>query len=351
MSKSESLENAVEPTPGPWEYQEATGWIVAPNPYGKGSMHIADVRGWGHLTGHGHGACGMSEEQAVAIQEANGRLLASAASKPVPAADVATVKSNTGDEGNANIRRGTSDMGSDDLGMWSGDGLLGGEEESQMTIEERGEQICPDCGFANIGCGCPATAIHGGELNIPKDMSFAAVNEWVSMGGPSIDEVGWMCLSLAKALENASKPLASPAPSRDSDDSAIACQEYRDTANKFLAALAASPVTEPTLDITFSIPDGMSDEDAIEHVKRIILAMDELHRANGGHGIKIAAVKATGTLMDLREACTHRCNTCSALVGPNDVERLEDGKECCPFCHQCDGFTEVSSLTEQPPGA
>jgi hypothetical protein len=57
------------------------------------------------------------------------------------------------------------------------------------------------------------------------------------------------------------------------------------------------------------------------------------------------------TLMDLREACTHRCNTCSALVGPNDVERLEDGKECCPFCHQCDGFTEVASLTEQPPGA
>lgn len=64
-------------TPGPWRVQPAIGtWIDAVNPYGHGDMHIADVRGWGHLTGQG--ACGLKEEAAVKIQDANARLIAAA---------------------------------------------------------------------------------------------------------------------------------------------------------------------------------------------------------------------------------------------------------------------------------
>lgn len=66
-------------TPGPWEVlKPVTTWIqTAGNPYGRGSMHIADVRGWGHLTGRG-GGCAFGEDKAVAIQEANAKLIAAA---------------------------------------------------------------------------------------------------------------------------------------------------------------------------------------------------------------------------------------------------------------------------------
>ncbi len=40
-------------------------------------MHVADVRGWGHLTGRG-GGCAFSDDKAIAIQEANARLIAAA---------------------------------------------------------------------------------------------------------------------------------------------------------------------------------------------------------------------------------------------------------------------------------
>ncbi len=39
-------------------------------------MHVADVRGWGHLTGSG--SLALAEHQAVAIQNANARLIAAA---------------------------------------------------------------------------------------------------------------------------------------------------------------------------------------------------------------------------------------------------------------------------------
>jgi hypothetical protein len=66
-------------TPGPWRVLKAAGgWIeTAGNPYGRGSMHIADVRGWGHLTGQG-GGCAFSEDKAIAIQDANANLIAAA---------------------------------------------------------------------------------------------------------------------------------------------------------------------------------------------------------------------------------------------------------------------------------
>lgn len=53
-------------------------WIsTEDDPYGHGPMHIADVRGWGHLTRRG-GGCAFTEDKAVAIQNANARLIAAA---------------------------------------------------------------------------------------------------------------------------------------------------------------------------------------------------------------------------------------------------------------------------------
>jgi hypothetical protein len=63
-------------TPAPWEQIIDGDMVGAMNPYGHGMMNIADIRGWGHLTGTG--ACRLSEKDAIAIQEANARLIASA---------------------------------------------------------------------------------------------------------------------------------------------------------------------------------------------------------------------------------------------------------------------------------
>ncbi len=65
-------------TPGPWRVQPIIGTYIGTegDPYGHGPMHIADVRGWGHLTGQG--ACRLDEHAAIAIQTANARLIAAA---------------------------------------------------------------------------------------------------------------------------------------------------------------------------------------------------------------------------------------------------------------------------------
>ncbi len=62
-------------TPGPWVFHGG------PDPYiwGTGdfcSMMIAQIRGWGHLTGDG--ALGLDADTAAGIQDANGALLAAA---------------------------------------------------------------------------------------------------------------------------------------------------------------------------------------------------------------------------------------------------------------------------------
>lgn len=64
-------------TQGPWEV-DACGSPVIYGRSPKGRMRIADIRGWGHLTGGGHGALGLPEAEAIAIQEANGHLIAAA---------------------------------------------------------------------------------------------------------------------------------------------------------------------------------------------------------------------------------------------------------------------------------
>jgi hypothetical protein len=51
--------------------------VVAPSLKG-GDAKVCDIRGWGYLTGKGHGALGLPEAEAIAIQEANARLIAAA---------------------------------------------------------------------------------------------------------------------------------------------------------------------------------------------------------------------------------------------------------------------------------
>jgi len=68
------LEICGKATPGKWRQIEGLG-IWAPSARG-GETKILDVRGWGYLTGLGHGALGLPEDQAIAIQEANGELAA-----------------------------------------------------------------------------------------------------------------------------------------------------------------------------------------------------------------------------------------------------------------------------------
>lgn len=67
---------AEKATPGPWHTTPPYGttWIGSKNPYGHGLMHIADVRGWGHLTGVG--ACNLSPEKAAEIQDATAAFIA-----------------------------------------------------------------------------------------------------------------------------------------------------------------------------------------------------------------------------------------------------------------------------------
>lgn len=66
-------------TPGPWisELEDCTVWTVGDR-YGSadGGMLVADIRGWGYLTGRF--GCAMGEERAVKIQEANAALIVDA---------------------------------------------------------------------------------------------------------------------------------------------------------------------------------------------------------------------------------------------------------------------------------
>lgn len=64
-------------TPGPWTADNfGMKVFTSGDPYGHGAMNVADVRGWGHLTGGG--ACKFNEVKAAGIQLANARLIAAA---------------------------------------------------------------------------------------------------------------------------------------------------------------------------------------------------------------------------------------------------------------------------------
>lgn len=66
-------------TKGPW----VVGYLksdvgVADDGKTGGYAKLFDVRGWGYLTGKGHGGLGLSEGEASAIQDANAHLIAAA---------------------------------------------------------------------------------------------------------------------------------------------------------------------------------------------------------------------------------------------------------------------------------
>lgn len=60
--------------PGPYKGDEFGCYVWAPAKTG-GDCMIAQIRGWGYLTGKDSGALGLSHEEAEEIQKANQRLL------------------------------------------------------------------------------------------------------------------------------------------------------------------------------------------------------------------------------------------------------------------------------------
>lgn len=60
-------------TPTPWTVGYAS--LSVEGKTEKGVMKILDIRGWGHLTGRGHGALGLSDEQGKQVQEANAEFI------------------------------------------------------------------------------------------------------------------------------------------------------------------------------------------------------------------------------------------------------------------------------------
>lgn len=64
----------------PWTYDNDSGRIEGQHENPKmGSVHIADIRGWGYLTGLTEGyALGLSEAKALEVQRRRGELIAAA---------------------------------------------------------------------------------------------------------------------------------------------------------------------------------------------------------------------------------------------------------------------------------
>lgn len=74
----EAAEKATEGLrDGVWKTCGTANWIYGHSLKG-GDTHIADVRGWGYLTGGGHGALGLSGEEGARIQDQRGRFIAAA---------------------------------------------------------------------------------------------------------------------------------------------------------------------------------------------------------------------------------------------------------------------------------
>lgn len=74
-----AIRKALEagPTPGEWRVGYSASEIGCENQKIGGLAKLFDVRGWGYLTGNGHGALGMIREDAARMQDANAALVAS----------------------------------------------------------------------------------------------------------------------------------------------------------------------------------------------------------------------------------------------------------------------------------
>lgn len=62
---------------GPWSVDSHALGIWGPSRKG-GETKLLDIRGWGYLTGHGHGALALPADEATAIQKAMGEFVAHA---------------------------------------------------------------------------------------------------------------------------------------------------------------------------------------------------------------------------------------------------------------------------------
>jgi hypothetical protein len=51
-----------------------------------------------------------------------------------------------------------------------------------------------------------------------------------------------------------------------------------------------------SLQVTYTIPDGMSDDDAIKLICKHLGAMNDLHRSLGGSGLKVLSCKVEDSL-------------------------------------------------------
>lgn len=60
--------NDYSPWTPPFKYDEFGNWITDSREH-----RILDMRGWGFLTGGGHGALGMHEDDASAVQDRIGK--------------------------------------------------------------------------------------------------------------------------------------------------------------------------------------------------------------------------------------------------------------------------------------
>lgn len=65
-------------TPGPWRVGYRAMDIVCDNMKIGGDAKLFDVRGWGYLTGTGHGALSLDADTAYAVQQANAALASAA---------------------------------------------------------------------------------------------------------------------------------------------------------------------------------------------------------------------------------------------------------------------------------
>lgn len=50
------------------------------------------------------------------------------------------------------------------------------------------------------------------------------------------------------------------------------------------------PSGDSTLELTFEIPDWMTDDQVVEMLKEVSCAADDYHRSLGGHGLKVDAI-------------------------------------------------------------
>lgn len=60
----------------PYRYCPLTNKVFGHNDRIGGDVVICDIRGWGYLTGKGHGALGLSESEGRRLQEATGEHIA-----------------------------------------------------------------------------------------------------------------------------------------------------------------------------------------------------------------------------------------------------------------------------------